>query len=41
LVGFVSVVVVVVVETAVGVTVVDGVTFAPLYDDDFSGEIDE
>lgn len=41
LVGFVNVVVVVVVETAVGVTVADGVTFAPLYDDDFSGEIDE
>lgn len=41
LVGFVNVVVVVVVETAVGVTVADGVTFAPLYDDDFSGEMDE
>lgn len=44
LVGFVNVVVVVVVvvvETAVGVTVVDGVAFAPLYDDDFSGEMDE
>lgn len=41
LVGFVSVVVVVVVDTAVGVTVADGVTFAPLYDDDFSGDIDE
>ena len=44
LVGFVNVVVVVVVvvvEIAVGVTVVDGVAFAPLYDDDFSGEMDE
>lgn len=41
--GFVTVVVVavVVVDTAVGVTVVDCVAFAPLYDDDFSGEIDE
>lgn len=35
------VVVVVVVETAEGVTVVDCGGFAPLYDDDFSGEIDE
>lgn len=41
--GFVTVVVVVVVvvDTADGVTVVDWVAFAPLYDDDFSGEIDE
>lgn len=37
----VVVVVVVVVDTVDGVTVVDCVAFAPLYDDDFSGEIDE
>lgn len=42
--GFVTVVVVVivvVVDTVDGVTVADCVGFAPLYDDDFSGEIDE
>lgn len=33
--------IVVVVDTADGVTVVDCAAFAPLYDDDFSGEIDE
>lgn len=37
----VVVVIVVVVDTVDGVTVVDCVAFAPLYDDDFSGEIDE